>query len=113
MDRRVLLSRRHHVLRNPAAVPARAGVNKEAVDAFTLAHIAFGALLGIIGVPWWVAAGFAVGWELLERPMKATTPQMFPVSSQDSFANAAFDAVGMFGGWAAARGVMVGHFRRF
>lgn len=113
MDRRILLSRPHRVRRNPAAVPARSGPNKEAVDVWTLGHIAFGALLGFVGVPWWVAAAFAVGWEILERPMKATTPQMFPVPSQDSFANAAFDAVGMFGGWAAARGVRVGHFRGF
>lgn len=113
MDRRILLQRRLGVRRNPAAVPARHGVNKEAVDAFTLAHIAFGALLGVIGVPWWVAAGFAVGWELLERPLKATTPAMFPNASQDSFANASFDALGMFGGWALARGVKIGHFRGF
>jgi hypothetical protein len=117
MDRTALAriaAARHDIATNPAARPARPGeINHAAIDGFTIGHAMVGVGLALLGIPWWGALAVAIGWELVERPLKTTMPEVFPHASQDTFTNAFFDAAGMMTGWAITRGIRVGHFRGF
>lgn len=88
---------------NPHRTARPGEINFPAVDRFTLAHLGVGVLLGLIGLRWWAAAGTAIGWELIERPLKRRIPELFPHSTQDTLANAATDATAMMVGWGAVR----------
>lgn len=81
-------------------------VNHKAVDRFTVAHAAAGILLGLGRVGPGYAVALAVGWELVENPLKDAFPDVFPHPSHDSFANAAGDVLAMMGAWAFARYVL-------
>ena len=81
---------------------ARPGeVNYPIVDRFTLVHAGFGALLSIVGASRNQALAVAIGWELLERTMKRTMPQIFPHSTQDTIPNMIGDAVANYLGYLA------------
>jgi hypothetical protein len=85
---------------------ARPGeINGDALDRFTLAHYAFGVLLGAGRAPWWSVPLVAVSWEALERPMKRAWPRVFPHSSQDSWPNMIGDALAVLFGWLTFRAV--------
>ncbi len=77
--------------------------NQDAIDRYTIGHVALGTMLGLASVPWWVTLGQAVLWELVETPLKRRLPQVFPVATPDSFANSFFDVAGCMAGWAAMR----------
>jgi hypothetical protein len=81
-------------------------INNNAVDRYTLAHFAWGVILGAARLPWWGTAGAAVGWEIIERPLKNHFPKVFPYSSQDTLANAAVDALAIMAGWGLWRGIV-------
>ncbi len=74
-------------------------INYAPLDRYTLSHAAFGLMLGAwrVPLPWVIAA--AVGYEIIEGPLKRSTPFFFPYASQDSFVNAAGDALATVGGW--------------
>lgn len=91
------------VIGNPQRTARNNEVNFHIVDRFTLVHFGVGVVLGLIGFKWWAAAGTAIGWEVIERPLKRTIPQIFPHSTQDTFANAAGDATAMVVGWGIVR----------
>lgn len=74
-------------------------VNKDAFDRFTLHHAAFGALLGIVGAPAWVALTTSVAWELAENRLKDKYPEQFHDASHDSARNAVTDGAAMVSGW--------------
>ena len=74
-------------------------INHAVVDRFTIAHFAVGVLMGAGRMPWWGALAIAVGWELVERPLKRSAPQIFPHATQDTVQNAVGDAVAMMAGW--------------
>jgi len=78
----------------------RIGINVDPVDRFTIGPFAVGTLLGLARMPWWGAVAFAVGWEIIEDPLKDWIPGIFPHASHDSFTNSAFDAIAMVSGWA-------------
>jgi hypothetical protein len=78
-------------------------INYEPIDRYTVPHAAAGVVLGAARLPLWAVALVAVGWELVERPLKDAHPSLFPRQSQDSLANAAVDALAMVGGWALWR----------
>lgn len=81
---------------------ARPGeVNYPVVDRFTLLHAGFGALLSILGASRNQTLAVAIGWELLERPLKRSMPQIFPNSTQDTIANMIGDAIAMKLGYLA------------
>lgn len=88
-------------MKTPTAAPGQ--INAELVDRFTLVHAGVGVLLGYVGLSGGVAAAVAVGWELLERPLKDSYPQLFPNPSQDSLPNMIGDSVAMMLGWMAGR----------
>jgi hypothetical protein len=77
--------------------------NEAAVDRFTLAHLALGYGLGRIGVSFPISAAIALGWELLERPLKERSPNLFPNPSQDSSPNALMDVGAVLLGHIIAR----------
>ena len=80
--------------------PARPGeVNYDFFDRYTAAHFATGIGLGVARLNWWQAALFAIGWEIIESPLKRAVPRAFPYSSEDTLSNAAGDVLGMMAGW--------------
>lgn len=82
------------------APPAKPGeINYPLVDRFTAVHGAVGFALGAARLSFPSILAVAVGWELLERPLKENLPGLFPRRSQDSFQNALGDAVAMLVGW--------------
>lgn len=81
----------------------RTGINTDPVDRFTAGHAAVGVIMGLARVPWWAAIGIAIGWELVETPLKRAVPRAFPHASPDSATNATFDALAMIAGWAAIK----------
>ncbi len=76
-------------------------INYPAFDRFTIGHGAVGVMMGLIRMPWWAALTIAVGWEIVERPMKRNAPALFPNATQDTFQNALVDAAAMMVGWGA------------
>lgn len=68
-------------------------INGDALDRFTLLHFGAGAALGAVGAPWWAVVTVAIGWELLERPLKRKAPELFPHSSQDTVPNAVVEPI--------------------
>ena len=73
------------------------------LDRFSLGHAAVGVLYGAFELPWWAAAGLAVGWEIIENPLKDWLPEVFPDACYDSLPNAVADAVLVIGGYVGAR----------
>jgi hypothetical protein len=78
------------------------------VDRFTIGHVAWGSMLGLAAVPWWLVLGQAVLWELVENPLKRALPQVFPSARSDSFAAAAVDVAAVMAGWGAMRALPPG-----
>jgi hypothetical protein len=78
-------------------------INGDPFDRFTIGHAAIGIIFGLARVPWWVVIPFAIGWELVETPLKRRVPYLFPHASADTPANAIVDAIAMISGWAAMR----------
>ncbi len=85
--------------------PARPGeVDYHAVDKFTIAHYAAGLLTGAARVPWWGALLMAVGWEIVERPLKRSMPGIFPSKgTQDTWPNMIGDVAAMMAGYTTWR----------
>jgi hypothetical protein len=59
--------------------------------------------MGAARFPWWAAVGVAIGWEIVERPLKDRFGKHFPYSTQDTKINALIDAMAMVSGYAAWR----------
>lgn len=74
-------------------------VNVAPVDRWTLAHAGFGAIYGLIKLPWWAALGLGFGFEILEIGLKRHVPAIFPRPRQDSVLNATFDVAAVMVGW--------------
>lgn len=70
-----------------------------------------GAALGLVRAPWWLSLLLAVGWEVVERPLKRATPGGYwhkdaeGKPTQDTWGNMTGDVVGWTAGWAAGRGL--------
>ena len=80
-------------------LPEHAPVNQEPFDRFTFAHLGIGMWLGALRMTFPGIVTFAVGWEIVEQPLKKKYSKIFPVASQDTFANAATDALAVIAGW--------------
>lgn len=83
-------------------------INRAPVDAFTLGHLAAGAVLGLLGVTGSQTAAIAVAWELAEFPLKQALPGLFTSfgdsPSLDTPENAIVDAGAMvLGHWLVSR----------
>ena len=89
--------------------PALPGeINYHWIDRFTLVHLAIGVLYGWLGLEWWWMAALAVGWELLENPMKAYLPWIFPHASKDTWRNSVGDCLAVASGWALTHSFGIG-----
>lgn len=73
------------------------------VDRFTVGHGMVGFLLGMARLPWWAALLGAVGWELVENPLKRAAPRLFPVGIPDTIENSGIDVAAWMAGWALAQ----------
>ena len=81
--------------------PARPGeINYPFMDRFTLAHFAIGVIYGRLALSWWLALTLAVFWELIENPLKAYCPRIFPHATADTWQNSLGDCVAVMAGWA-------------
>lgn len=89
------------VVVQPTATPG--AINGDPVDRFTLAHAGVGFGYGLLKLPFVATVVLAIGWELLERPLKDRFPAMFPHASQDTAPNALLDSAAVLGGWALGR----------
>lgn len=78
-------------------------INHATVDRFTLGHVAIGVIMGLVNVPPTWAWAVAIGWELLERPLKKNIPEIFPHPEQDTLPNAIGDIAAMLIGYNAIR----------
>lgn len=82
------------------------GINQAALDRFTSAHAGVGVTMGAMGLPWWVALGLTIGWELAENFLKDRKPHLFPYSSHDSVDNSAADMAAVVVGFVVTRHMM-------
>ena len=79
--------------------------NVAPVDRFTLGHGAMGLMLGLWGMPWYWALISGIGFEVAEIGLKRIAPGVFPVGTQDTWANATFDTGAWMAGWAAGKAI--------
>ncbi len=73
------------------------------LDRYTWGHAAVGVLYGLGELPWPAVAALAVGWEVIENPLKDALPQIFPDAHHDRYANAAADAAAVMLAYALTR----------
>lgn len=77
--------------------------NQGAIDAYTLLHVGFGALMQRGGVGLVPTLALSLLWEhVIEPAWKRADPQLFPAPSADRPINSFFDTVGVGTGWLAA-----------
>lgn len=74
-------------------------IDHHAIDRYTAAHAGVGFLMGVCRAPWWLALGTAVGWELVEGPLKRRYPEYFFQPTVDTPENAVVDAAAWVLGW--------------
>jgi hypothetical protein len=87
-------------LRRPP--PSKPGeVNYDFVDRFTFVHASIGVVYGLLGLNFVWTFALAVGWELVENPMKAYLPMIFPHASSDTLRNSVGDTLAVLAGWGA------------
>ena len=77
------------------------GINTAPLDRFTAAHAAMGIAAAAMGVPLPAVLVIAVGWEVLEQPLKRKFPGRFPNPNPDSTKNAVWDINATVIGYAA------------
>jgi hypothetical protein len=78
-------------------------INQAPADRFTLAHLVLGFVAGELGASPLQAVAVAVGWELVETPLKRAAPAVFPHASADTLANATVDALAFMAGYLLSR----------
>jgi hypothetical protein len=85
--------------------PAQPGeVNYSLFDRFTFVHFAIGSLYGVVGLSFVSALCLGVAWELVENPLKAYFPQVFPNATADTLSNSFGDTA------AVCAGCIVAHY---
>lgn len=85
----------------PPAIPGK--VNHDLLDRFTLVHFLVGVAYGLLGLGFVAALVLALLWELVENPMKAYVPRIFPNATKDTLRNSVGDTVAVMLGWACVR----------
>lgn len=74
-------------------------VNYHFVDRFTLVHFMIGVGYGFLNLNFVVVVLLAVVWEIVEDPLKAHLPKIFPNATADTWRNLVCDAVAVVIGW--------------
>ena len=81
--------------------PAQPGeINYPLFDRFSFVHMAIGFGYGWVGATFPVSFLLAVAWELVENPLKANFPALFPHATADTFQNMVGDVISVSVGWA-------------
>lgn len=80
--------------------PAKPGeINYSAFDRFTIVHFLIGSAYSYFNLPFLLVLFFAIGWEIIENPLKVKLHWLFPHGTADSFTNAASDTIAVILGW--------------
>lgn len=74
--------------------------NEQFFDAFSLAHVTWGAIFELAGVPAPLAIGSSVAFELAENPMKRAWPSAFADDTPDAWQNSVGDVASFAAGYA-------------
>jgi hypothetical protein len=82
----------------PKAKPGE--VNYPLFDRFTLVHFLIGMTYGFFKLDFVAMSILAVLWELVENPIKAYLPRLFPHGTKDTLVNSVGDCVAVATGWA-------------
>lgn len=81
-------------------VPAKKGeINYALVDRFTFVHFMIGCFYGILGLSFLLTITLSIVWELLENPLKANFPALFPHATADTLQNSIGDCTAVILGW--------------
>jgi hypothetical protein len=81
--------------------PAKPGeINYATVDRFTLVHAGIGVAYELLGLSFLLALVLAIAWELIENPLKAYLPWVFPHATHDTLRNSIGDSVALMISWA-------------
>lgn len=84
----------------PRPAPARPGeINYNTFDRFTLVHFGVGILYAWFKLSCVTAFLLAVGWELVENPLKLWLPILFPHATADTISNSVGDVIAVLFGW--------------
>lgn len=84
--------------------PSRPGeVNYGLLDRFTIVHFGIGVGYGLLGVDGATATALGAAWELVENPLKAGLPRLFPHATRDTLRNAFGDIVAVSAGCVIVR----------
>jgi len=79
---------------------ARPGeVNYGFVDRFTFAHFGIGLVYALLGLNFLIAILLALAWEIIENPLKAHVPSIFPHGTADTLRNSIGDTLAVLAGW--------------
>ena len=85
----------------PLAKPGE--VNYDLFDRFTFAHLCVGIAYGVLHLPFGWVALLAIGWEVIENPLKAYLPFAFPNATADTWRNSVGDSAAVLVGWILLR----------
>ena len=88
---------KYFTLKPPLALKGE--INYTATDRFTAVHFSIGLLYGLLGLRFGVVLFLSIAWELIENPLKANFPRIFPRGTADTFQNAFFDCIAVILGW--------------
>ncbi|MBI4208503.1 MAG: hypothetical protein HY538_02200 [Deltaproteobacteria bacterium] len=87
--------------------PAKKGeINYSLIDRFTLVHFMIGFGYDLLGLSLGLVVLLALVWELLENPLKAHLPFMFPHGTADTLQNSVGDTLAVILGWIISRYVI-------
>jgi hypothetical protein len=79
------------------AVPGE--INYALLDRFTLIHFGIGVGYGFLGLSFFLVVLMAIAWELVENPLKAYVPFLFPHATSDSLRNSVGDTLAVISGF--------------
>lgn len=82
-------------------------VNHDFVDRFTLVHAVIGLAYALAGFGFVSVLVLTVAWELVENPLKACLPRLFPNATADTLRNAVGDVLASLAAWGLVRALGV------
>ncbi len=78
-------------------------INYPFIDRFTFVHFMIGVGYGSLGLGFGLVVLLALAWELLENPLKAYFPFIFPHGTADTLQNSVGDSLAVILGWLTSR----------
>lgn len=78
-------------------------INFSFVDRFTFVHFSIGIIYAFWGLSFSATVVLAIVWEVIENPLKAYIPQIFPHATADTWKNSLEDTLAVCVGWSVIR----------